>query len=107
MDSKRWKGEGGGRAVLDRKLEMNSNVKHNTNLGVDQGFNLKLTKPWKPEKLLECYFVHKIRLSLKTEPFTRLKLIYLKKKNPNVFDSTWHHQGKKIPSNIRTCHILR
>ena len=35
---------------------------------------------------------------LKTELLTRLKLIYLKKKNPNVFDSTGHHQGKKIPS---------
>ena len=47
---------------------------------------------------LECYFVHKIRLGLKNELLTRLKLIYLKKKNPNVFDSTGHHQGKRMPS---------
>ena len=71
MDSKRWKGEGGGGAVLDRKLEMNSNVKHNTNLGVDQGFILKLTKPWTSEILLECNFVRKIRLGLKNELLTR------------------------------------
>ena len=58
---------------------------------------------------LECYFVHKIRLGLKNELLTRLKLIYLKKKNPNVFDSTGHHWGKKMPSTTynRTCHILR
>ena len=35
----------GGGAVLDRKLEMSPNVKHNTSLGVDQGFIFKLTKP--------------------------------------------------------------
>ena len=45
--------------MLDRKLEMSPNVKHNTNLGVDQGFIFKLTKPRTAEILLECYFVHK------------------------------------------------
>ena len=38
-------GGGGGGAVFDRKLEMNPNLMHNTNPGVDQGFILKLTKP--------------------------------------------------------------
>ena len=52
-------GRGGGGVVLDRKLEMSPNVTHNTNLGVEQGFIFKLTKPSTPEILLECYFVHK------------------------------------------------
>ena len=58
--SRRRGGGGGvGGAVLDRKLEMSPNVMHNTNLGVEQGFIFKLTKPSTPEILLECYFVHK------------------------------------------------
>ena len=47
---------GGEGAVFDRKLEMNPKVMHNTNPGVDQGFILKLPKPWTPEILLERYF---------------------------------------------------
>ena len=46
-------------------------------------------------------------LSIKSEQFTTLKHIYLKKKNPNVFDTTGHHKVKKIPSTKCIFHILR
>ena len=61
--------------MLQRKLVMNPNVKHNINLGADQGFVLRLTKPGTPGILY--FIVHKIRLGLTSELLTKLKHIYL------------------------------
>ena len=94
MDSNSWKRGGGGGAVLDRKLKMSPNVKHNTSLGVDQGFIFKLTKPWTPEILLECYFVHK-----KWTVYKAKKYIFKKEKSERI--------RKKIPSTKCIFHILR
>ena len=47
-----------------------------TNLGVYQSSILKLTKPWTPQILQECYFVHKIRLGLKSELYKAKTCIF-------------------------------